>query len=271
MPVAGVDIGSLTAKAVVLEGTEMLGNSLVLTGHNSRLAGREALEKALEDAGLEEASLDLMIATGYGRHAADFAGEKVTEITCHAREVGSARVAVVLGHFLACEVCGMSPVARRDHEVEGGLLEPGVFKRLLEGFAPGEPAVVSREDERVAEHLGTFQDNRLGGQRTYINTCNGHVHLSCIDLQNRGLTPLLPFDYNGIKNRGGLRATPGLFPWSNQTDTTSLISGISSLSLASMPLLRVRVAIGQPPQAPTRRTLTTPSSTSTSSTSPPSL
>jgi predicted CoA-substrate-specific enzyme activase len=26
-----------------------------------------------------------MVATGYGRHAADFAGEKVTEITCHAR------------------------------------------------------------------------------------------------------------------------------------------------------------------------------------------
>jgi predicted CoA-substrate-specific enzyme activase len=91
MPVAGVDIGSLTAKAVVLEGTEMLGNSLVLTGHNSRLAGREALEKALEDAGLEEASLDLMIATGYGRHAADFAGEKVTEITCHARGAHFAR------------------------------------------------------------------------------------------------------------------------------------------------------------------------------------
>jgi len=91
MPVAGVDIGSLTAKAVVLEGTEMLGNSLVLTGHNSRLAGREALEKALEDAGLEEASIDLMIATGYGRHAADFAGEKVTEITCHARGAHFAR------------------------------------------------------------------------------------------------------------------------------------------------------------------------------------
>lgn len=91
MPVAGVDIGSLTAKAVVLEGTEMLGNSLVLTGHNSRLAGREALEKALEDAGLEEASLGLMIATGYGRHAADFAGEKVTEITCHARGAHFAR------------------------------------------------------------------------------------------------------------------------------------------------------------------------------------
>jgi len=69
----------------------MLGNSLVLTGHNSRLAGREALEKALEDAGLEEASLDLMIATGYGRHAADFAGEKVTEITCHARGAHFAR------------------------------------------------------------------------------------------------------------------------------------------------------------------------------------
>lgn len=91
MPVAGVDIGSMTAKAVILEEEDILGRSLVLTGHNSRLAGRKALDEALEQAGLEEDRLDLMIATGYGRLAADFAGEKVTEITCHARGAHFAR------------------------------------------------------------------------------------------------------------------------------------------------------------------------------------
>jgi len=85
MPVAGVDIGSLTAKAVIFDGAEILSHSLLLTGHNSRRAGRKALDLALEGAGIAEADLDMMVATGYGRLAADFAGEKVTEITCHAR------------------------------------------------------------------------------------------------------------------------------------------------------------------------------------------
>jgi len=85
MPVAGIDIGSLTAKAVILQDSTMLSSSLILTGHNSRLAGRQALDEALQSAGLDEAGLDLMVATGYGRLVADFTGEKVTEITCHAR------------------------------------------------------------------------------------------------------------------------------------------------------------------------------------------
>jgi predicted CoA-substrate-specific enzyme activase len=85
MPVAGVDIGSLTAKAIIFEDGRVLADSLVMTGHNSRRAGRAALDGALAEAGLDESCLDLMVATGYGRLAADFAGEKVTEITCHAR------------------------------------------------------------------------------------------------------------------------------------------------------------------------------------------
>jgi (R)-2-hydroxyacyl-CoA dehydratese activating ATPase len=101
MPVAGVDIGSLTAKAVVLDDGAVAGRSLILTGHNSRLSGRSALDLALESAGIGEADLELMIATGYGRLAADFAGEKVTEITCHARGAhsvcGEARTVIDLG------------------------------------------------------------------------------------------------------------------------------------------------------------------------------
>lgn len=85
MPVAGVDIGSLTAKTVILDDGGIIGKSLVMTGHNSRIAGRKALDLALMDAGVEEGDLECLIATGYGRLSADFAGKSVTEITCHAR------------------------------------------------------------------------------------------------------------------------------------------------------------------------------------------
>ena len=85
MTVAGVDIGSLTAKTVILDEGEVIGKSLVMTGHNSRIAGRKALDLGLKDARVEERDLERLIATGYGRLSADFASENITEITCHAR------------------------------------------------------------------------------------------------------------------------------------------------------------------------------------------
>ncbi len=85
MRVAGVDIGSLTAKAVMLEDGEIIGKSLVMTGHNSRLAGRRALDLALKEAGFPEDAIQNIVATGYGRLSIDFPAEQVTEITCHAR------------------------------------------------------------------------------------------------------------------------------------------------------------------------------------------
>ncbi len=101
MPVAGVDIGSLTAKSVIMEDGLVLGSSLVPTGHNSREAGRRALDLAVRDAGLERGALGCIVATGYGRLAADFTEEKVTEITCHARgahfTVPQARTVIDLG------------------------------------------------------------------------------------------------------------------------------------------------------------------------------
>lgn len=85
MIVAGVDIGSLTAKAILLDEEEIIGSSLVLTGSNSIAAGRKALDLALEDASVREGEVRRITATGYGRLTADFAADTVTEITCHAK------------------------------------------------------------------------------------------------------------------------------------------------------------------------------------------
>jgi predicted CoA-substrate-specific enzyme activase len=101
MPVAGVDIGSLTAKAVILEDSTIVATSLVPTGHNSRQSGRRTLDLALEQAGISEGDLAGIVATGYGRLAADFTQDKVTEITCHARgahfTIPEARTVIDLG------------------------------------------------------------------------------------------------------------------------------------------------------------------------------
>ncbi len=83
--VAGVDIGSLSAEAVLLEDGRMLAYSIIPTGVDSRRAADEALQAALQKAGLQFEDLAIIIATGYGRVSAPFAHKTITEITCHGR------------------------------------------------------------------------------------------------------------------------------------------------------------------------------------------
>lgn len=84
--VAGIDVGSLTAEAVVLDDSgRILGASIMSTGANAGRAGRECLEKALSQCGRTAEELSVVVATGYGRVSIDFATSRITEITCHAR------------------------------------------------------------------------------------------------------------------------------------------------------------------------------------------
>ena len=86
MPVAGVDVGSVAAKAVILDeqSSTILSHAVLPTGWNPRQAGEEALDRACSAAGVERASLKRIVGTGYGRIALPFANKSVTEITCHA-------------------------------------------------------------------------------------------------------------------------------------------------------------------------------------------
>lgn len=85
MPVAGIDVGSLTAEVVILDQQEILYSVILPTGANSRAAAEKAMGKALEASGLKKEDLDFVVATGYGRISIDFADKRITEITCHGR------------------------------------------------------------------------------------------------------------------------------------------------------------------------------------------
>ena len=85
MPVAGVDIGSLTTEAVLLEKKKILAGIIIPTGANSKAAAEKAIQMALKDSGVDREQLQYIIATGYGRVSVPFAHEKITEITCHGR------------------------------------------------------------------------------------------------------------------------------------------------------------------------------------------
>lgn len=85
MITAGIDIGSLSAKAVVMKDSEIVSWSVILTGPDSAEAARRVTDCALNSSGLRFDDLEYIVSTGYGRVNVPFAQRNVTEISCHAR------------------------------------------------------------------------------------------------------------------------------------------------------------------------------------------
>ena len=84
--VAGVDIGSLTAKAVLLDlRGQLLSYCIVAAGMVNRKAAQKCLTQAVEKARLKTADVGNVVSTGYGRSLVKFGDRNITEISCHAR------------------------------------------------------------------------------------------------------------------------------------------------------------------------------------------
>ncbi len=82
---AGIDVGSLTAKVVLLENGKILCRHIIPTGSNSKHSADRVMAEALEKAGIKLQDLEFVVATGYGRISIEFAHKRITEITCHGR------------------------------------------------------------------------------------------------------------------------------------------------------------------------------------------
>jgi predicted CoA-substrate-specific enzyme activase len=84
MIVAGIDIGSLSAKAVIMEDDELLSWSVILTKPDSVETAQETMSQALKNVGLFQDEIEYIVSTGYGRVNVPFAQKNMTEISCHA-------------------------------------------------------------------------------------------------------------------------------------------------------------------------------------------
>ena len=84
--VAGVDSGSASTDAVILDGEKRIVASTVLpTGAGAAAGVQKALNEVLRQAGLNVEDLAAIVATGYGRETVGTGNTSVTEITCHAK------------------------------------------------------------------------------------------------------------------------------------------------------------------------------------------
>lgn len=82
---AGVDVGSLASKSVIVQDGQIVGYGLIPTRINTEESGLAALQEALKSAKLKREDLTYVVATGYGRISAPYANKTVTEISCHAK------------------------------------------------------------------------------------------------------------------------------------------------------------------------------------------
>jgi len=85
MITCGIDVGSLSAEAVLCVDGEIATYSIIRTSPESAETAVQALEKALDGSDLRREDIEYTVATGYGRVVVPFADTNVTEITCHAR------------------------------------------------------------------------------------------------------------------------------------------------------------------------------------------
>ncbi|RLE17468.1 MAG: 2-hydroxyglutaryl-CoA dehydratase [Acidobacteria bacterium] len=83
MITCGIDIGSVTAKGVIMDENNLLATTIQFTGYNAGTAGETVLQKLLGQAGLKREQIVALIATGYGRNSVDFADKTLSEIICH--------------------------------------------------------------------------------------------------------------------------------------------------------------------------------------------
>ena len=79
----GIDIGSSTAKAVVMNEGEVVRTLLLNTGFNSRKTAEEIYE-TFKNEGITKENARY-VATGYGRISVPYADDVITEITCHGK------------------------------------------------------------------------------------------------------------------------------------------------------------------------------------------
>jgi len=85
MITVGIDIGALTAKAVVIMDRSILSWAIMTTGEEGAIAAQKVLQEALEKAKLSMKEIDRIASTGSGKETVHFSQQKVPEMVSQAK------------------------------------------------------------------------------------------------------------------------------------------------------------------------------------------
>ena len=169
----GVDLGSTTAKAVVVdESRAIVASSTIAMGAVSRAGMQRCIDEVLMRAELEAGDLSGTISTGYGRKLVPGVQRSYTEITCHARGVAE----MVPGVRLIVDIGGQDSkaitvdkdglvvdFAMNDRCASGTGRFYEVLARAVEVELPqlGELAMRGTENLEVSSMCATFAETEI--------------------------------------------------------------------------------------------------------------
>ncbi len=85
MIVAGCDVGSLTAKAVIMDDDNIISHAVMLAKIKPAESAKDVMEMALKKAGMSANEIQFAVGTGYGKDHVPFVQRVESEISCHAR------------------------------------------------------------------------------------------------------------------------------------------------------------------------------------------
>ena len=87
MPCAGLDVGSLWTKAVVMQDGKIAGWGIAPTGDSNTAAAEQTLKQSLAAGGLSMDDLSLIIVTGAGNNDVRFQVRQANEVLCVAKGI----------------------------------------------------------------------------------------------------------------------------------------------------------------------------------------
>ncbi len=85
MFVAGCDVGSLSAKAVIMKNGDIVASEVIYAKPEPEESAKAVMDKVLEKAGLTLKDIGYCVSTGYGRESVPFANSNESEIVCHGK------------------------------------------------------------------------------------------------------------------------------------------------------------------------------------------
>lgn len=171
--VMGIDFGSTTAKAVIVDlDGKIVASCVSHMGAVSNQAVEAAVAGVLGEAGLAQADMGRTVSTGYGRRMLDIADKNFTEITCHARGavamVPDARLVIDIGgqdsKVISVDANGLvAQFAMNDRCAAGTgkFLEVLARAMEIELEEMGEVAMAATQELKISSMCATFAETEV--------------------------------------------------------------------------------------------------------------
>ena len=179
----GIDIGSVAAKAVVLQASDqkILSRTVIPTGWDHRQAIEDVSALALSKAGISPDDVGASALTGYGRIAGKDTLQAVSEIACHAKGA----------HFLYPEAGGVIDIGGQDSKAillgtNGAVIDFAMNDKC----AAGTGRFVSMVATLLGRSLESFAELAAEGTPLPINSmCAVFAESEIVGLLAKGHTP----------------------------------------------------------------------------------